>query len=1341
MKNSLARLSIALGCAMAAGSAFGQVTQTWSGAGDGTNVDVAANYASGVLPQTANSDTAQFNGTPAGPLNLDYHIGNFQSGPGSTGINLDISPNQTGPVSIATHLSASVYMAITGINIEAGSGGLTLGSTNAATLYEIIGRPSGAVHPYVNNSTMPAIINPRVRFAAGGGAAWTMDFSGTGNWYCTNELCNDNSAGMIIQLDGPGNVYWNASAPNVYVANSAINSPVVINAGALVLEGNNPKLSGQGFTLGGTFEFNAPSQVQTLTGIFAGAGTNIIAGGTLTLSGASTYTGDTVLNGGEVIVYGAETAGTSGPLGVGTIDFNGGTLGFSVNNTFDYSSRFNPGAGQAYSFDTGGQNVTLAGALASGGGTLTKLGSGTLTLSGANTYGGATTISAGKLEIQGPAGSGSITVANSTTLGVTENGPQITPASLTVGTTSSATLEFNNLSSTTTPQIAAGTISAGGPITVNVQSGSFDTGKSYPLFSWTTGSAPAVTLGTLVGAGGNLSTNGNTIQLNVTSLAYVWSGLNNDNWDLTTANNWKVNGVSQLFANGGTGLFDDTVTTANTNITLNSAVSPASATINSSVKPYSITSSGANLIAGTGGLTKNGATTLTLSGGVNTYTGPTTVSGGVLSVGALADGGSASDIGAANNAAASLVINSGTLQYTGGGASSDHLFTLGTAGATIDNEGGTLTFVNPGPVALSGAGARTLNLTGSDTSGDVLAAALADNGGATAVAKSGAGTWILTGTNKYSGGTTIHSGILQVDQGGTNGTLGTGPVVNNATLDFNRADTLTVSGAISGTGSVIDDGTGTLILNGNNAYTGGTTVNNGILQVGNGGPGGTLYANGNITLNNNSTFIFDSTTPLTLSGYQIGLQGTGNLIVRSGCSLTSYDQNSYSGWTEIDAGGTFQPCYGNEGLLDSSVVTNNGTLLLVRQDTATFIYSGQIVGAGRVVKDNNNANTGDATLTGVGNSYTGGTWIAGGGIILGDGATSGAGWLPATGPVVFTNTGTPYLNSRYLNFDIADNYVVTNDIISVVADGSSAANSGSVSQIGNNTLTFIGNNTYPAGTTISSGVVQIGNGGATGSLGSGAVTDNGELDFNLASSLTFTNAISGSGNIVQLGSGTTTLNGANLTYTGNTTVSNGTLVISSASIGGNLDVEGGRLVASGTDGIGTLTVAGNLNLDAGTVVATLNKAVAQSNTLFSVSGSINNTGGTLLLTNVGPALAVGDTFTVFSQPWQSASALTVTGAGATWKNNLAVDGSITALTVTRSVNTNPPTVQTSVTGNTLKLAWPANPGWTLETNSVGLTAPGQWFPYPGSASVTNVNITINPAHPAVYFRMVYTNTP
>ena len=182
----------------------------------------------------------------------------------------------------------------------------------------------------------------------------------------------------------------------------------------------------------------------------------------------------------------------------------------------------------------------------------------------------------------------------------------------------------------------------------------------------------------MTGAGGNLSTNGNTIQLNITSLAYVWTGLNNANWDTTTANNWKVNGVAQIFANGGTALFDDTVPPSNTNVVLNSPVSPASATVNSSTTSYSITSSGANLIAGSGGLTKNGNSTLTLSGGVNTYSGATILSGGTLSVGTLANGGSASDIGAAANSAANLVFNGGTLQYTGGGATSDHLFTLGT---------------------------------------------------------------------------------------------------------------------------------------------------------------------------------------------------------------------------------------------------------------------------------------------------------------------------------------------------------------------------------------------------------------------------------------------------------------------------------------------------------------------------------------------------------------------------------------------------------------------------------------------------------------------------------------
>jgi hypothetical protein len=84
-----------------------------------------------------------------------------------------------------------------------------------------------------------------------------------------------------------------------------------------------------------------------------------------------------------------------------------------------------------------------------------------------------------------------------------------------------------------------------------------------------------------------------------------------------------------------------------------------------------------------------------------------------------------------------------------------------------------------------------------------------------------------------------------------------------------------------------------------------------------------------------------------------------------------------------------------------------------------------------------------------------------------------------------------------------------------------------------------------------------------------------------------------------------------------------------------------------------------------------------------------------------------------------------------------LDGSISVVSVPLTVNTNPPVVRVSVSGNTLSLAWPTNKGWTLQTNSVGLTSVGSWFPVSGSAALTNLNITIDPAKPNVFYRMVY----
>ena len=189
------------------------------------------------------------------------------------------------------------------------------------------------------------------------------------------------------------------------------------------------------------------------------------------------------------------------------------------------------------------------------------------------------------------------------------------------------------------------------------------------------------------GAAGTLSTNGNTIQLNITMTAYKWTGLFNSCWDTITTSNWTQNGFPTVFVpNNGPVLFDDTAP-GTTTVTVCALVQPTSITVNNSAKAYSIASSGGNNIVGGTGLTKSGSGTLTLSGGANTYTGVTTLMGGTVSVSTLANGGAASDIGAANNSAANLVLNGGTLRYTGGAASIDRLFTVGTSGGTIDVEG------------------------------------------------------------------------------------------------------------------------------------------------------------------------------------------------------------------------------------------------------------------------------------------------------------------------------------------------------------------------------------------------------------------------------------------------------------------------------------------------------------------------------------------------------------------------------------------------------------------------------------------------------------------------------
>jgi autotransporter-associated beta strand protein len=1254
------------------------------------------------------------------------------TGYGTSGINLNLTANQKNSVTIISQIALTTQIGFFGLNLDSGAGALTFGDSTANQLL-LTCRPAGSSHSLVNNSANPVTFNSSVQWQAGGGTAFTLDFSGSGNWLITNNLRGDNnmSGPVTVQLDGPGTMYWSAGYLNNF--NSPIGN-ITINGGTMILgsAGLMPISSSYVILNNGNFlQYNAGAP-DTWIGTVAGSSPLIVSSGALTLSGANVYTGTTVLtNTGTVIVNSAENLGSSGPLGVGgTIAFGGGTLQFGVNNTYDYSPRFSTAANQAYNFNTAGLPVTFTNGLTSSGGSLTETGPGTLTLAGANTYGGTTTVTgSGKVVFQGTmTGTGAITVADGAALGVTTTGTQLQPGTLTLGTSAGATLEFNNLTSTATPPIAAGTLSSAGTLTVNINSGTFSVGQSYPLLAWTSGSAPTVNLVILNGFVGNTSVSGNTLILNITATAYKWTGLANANWDTSTANNWVQNGGPVVFANGFPTLFDDTAT-GTPNVTLNSVVLPSSLSVNNSLLAYSFTSSSGDDIGGATGLTKNGTNTLTLSGGFNAYSGATTILNGMVSVGALANGGSASDIGAANNSASNLALNGGTLQYTGAGASSDRLFTIGASGATIDGSGsGALNLNNSGLVAYSGTGLHGLLLTGTSAATNTLAAVLGDYGGKTSLTVSGSTAWVLTGNNTNSGVTTIEGGMLQIGTGGANGRIGSGNITDDASLVFDTSANQTI-GVVSGTGSLIQQGSGTLVLPGNNTYQGGTAINAGTLQVGTGGTTGSLNANGNIT--NNGALVFNSTGSHTLNAGVI-ISGTGTLTKQGSGLLQLLGTCNFTGGATVASNAYLQVVSGNQGSF-ASPITNYGKLLFVRQDNGGFIYSNTISGTGMVLKDGNNDNYGDITFVGT-NTYTGGTFICLGAVILGDGVTPGIGSI--VGNVVFTNSlVTAYDIGRALTFNRPDNFTFTNFISG--SGSTNAGNQGGVVQNGTGTVTLTANNTYYGRTTVSNGTLQVGAGGTSGWIGTstnGAIIY-GTLVFDRSDNVTYSNAISGTGTNVQIGSGTLKLAGAN-TYTGATTISNGTLVVTN--VAGEMDVYGGVLNPGGDPTINTLTVAGDLDMNAGTIVVYVNKALspAQSNTIIQVSGSINITNGTLKFVNLGPSIAAGDVFDIFNGvPVSTLSALTIVAPGFTLStNDMATSGSVTVATAAAAGSE---IITASVSGGQIHLSWPAI--WTgvhlqMQTDSLSAGIGTSWVTVAGSDAANTYSAPLNQTG-AVFYRL------
>ncbi len=153
----------------------------------------------------------------------------------------------------------------------------------------------------------------------------------------------------------------------------------------------------------------------------------------------------------------------------------------------------------------------------------------------------------------------------------------------------------------------------------------------------------------------------------------------------------------------------------------------------------------------------------------------------------------------------------------------------------------------------------------------------------------------------------------------------------------------------------------------------------------------------------------------------------------------------------------------------------------------------------------------------------------------------------------------------------------------------------------------------------------------------------------------------------------------------------------------------------------------------------LNKSLspAQSNDVVSVTGTLSGSGtGTLTVSNAGPAIVVGDKFKLFNKAVTGAGSMAVTGAGMNWQNNLAVDGSITALSVNTGPVTNPTNLTFSVVGTNFSFSWPSDHlGWFLQAKTNSLLTTNGWADVAGSSATTNVLVPINKNFPMQFFRM------
>lgn len=958
----------------------------------------------------------------------------------------------------------------------------------------------------------------------------------------------------------------------------------------------------------GQLIFNRSDDINDASGLISGSGSVTQVGpGILSLTHDHLYTGATRVAGGT--------------LRIGDGGVSGSIRGDVINNASLIRDR--------------SDNVSYAGAL-SGTGTFIKQGSGNLTMTGHSPYTGTTLISGGSLIVNGSLG-GHVDVSEQASLagagsvlGVVEvaDGGYLAPGAgvgtLTVGglilhENSQLDMELGM------PDTSSGShdhVSVSGDVTLDgvlniTDVGGFSNGV-YQLIDY----------------GGNLADNGirfgalpegvltTSLQLQ-TAVAHqinlvvrqeglslqfwdgqgapanggieggsgVWNSSNTD-WTTTQGHvneSWQ-NGFAVFQGQAGTVTLGETIRSNGLQFRTDGYVIQGNGfTLQSSIRVLPVRVDAGVTATLNAGISDNATGVVQLVkldqgtlvlGADSSYSGGTSVKGGRLQVSAD------SHLGAANGG---LSLDAGALATTAS-FSSGRGVTLGEGHGVFSPAAGTV-------------------LT---WSGDIS--------GPGGLVKEGAGTLLLRGNNGYGVATAIADGVLDVDRDARLGAANAAVALAGGTLrwaaDFNLAagrqvvlrangafDTQgyssTLVQAITGEGALIKQGSGTLTLSGDNLYAGGTYIQAGTLQIGNGGNSGNVLGE----VRNDATLAFARSDSYVFGGR---VTGSGALQQRGSGTLVLTAEHAYSGGTAVIAGRLMLGNGGHSGSV-SGDIQNAGEVIFNRSDNV--VYAGSITGVGKLTKLQSNTLilTGDHT-------FSGGTTISAGQLRIGGGGDTGSlhGDVVNEGELAFQRSGSLTFAGR-------------------IEGG------GSLRQMGDGVVILNGVNSYSGGTFLDGGVLSVASDAALGAAASQVNFNGGSLRLTdsfdsarafqlqagdgvietVGSRNKLDSVLEGKGRLVKLGDGVLVLN-QGASHTGGTWVQAGTLVVGDSShpeavlrnsavhvaAGGALGGYGaiiGNVTNEGLIGVGNALPALRLEPDA----------------VFTVAGNVDNRGVVSLINGVG----------------------------------------------------------------------------------------------------------------------------